>query len=111
MTVYDTIRSSMELGKPVRVIHKGHERFMCAHTLGHTNGYQQALLYQYGGSTSKGPLTAPEWRCLRLHDVTQIEIIDDAWHTGHNHSRPQTCVKDISMQVYVDADGNPKLAA
>lgn len=109
MTNYDTILSSMELGKPVRVVHNGHERFMCAHVLGRTNGYQQALFYQYDGYTSKGPLVTPEWRCLKLYDISSVEIIDGPWHTGNNHSQPQTCVKQIAAQIFVDGAGKPKV--
>lgn len=111
MTNYDTILSSMEMGKPVRVVHNGHERFMCAHTLGTTNGYQQALFYQYAGETSNGPITSPEWRCLKLYDISSIEIIGDPWHTGRNHSRPQTCVKQVAAQIFVGNDGKPSLVA
>lgn len=99
---YNTIRTAILALKPIAFDYKGHRRLACPHVLGTKNGLEKLLTYQYGGGSSSGLPPGGEWRCLFLSDARNVEIIEGEWHSGANHSRPQTCVDEIDVQVYVD---------
>jgi len=64
------------------------------------------LCYQYGGESQSGlqPVGASaNWRCIAVDELSQVEVLDEAWRTAPNHSRPQTCVAEVD----VDADDQP----
>ena len=80
----------------------GHYREMCPHVLGTKNGREQALFYQFGGTSKSGlqPAGSPNnWRCVALEKLSRIELRTGDWRTGPNHSRPQTCVDIIDVEV------------
>ncbi len=80
----------------------GHKREACPHVIGlGMRGEEIALVYQFGGSSSSGLPANGEWRCLRLQEVANLIVQKGPWHTGFNHSRPQSCVKQIEYEVIV----------
>ena len=89
---------------PISALYDGRARMLCPHVLGSDKlGHPQALSYQFGGGSNSRPLGpdgSPEnWRCLALEKLTNVQNIDGKWHTAPNHSRPQTCVKVIDVEV------------
>jgi hypothetical protein len=105
MTVYEIIRDAILNRKIVVATYRGRLRVMCPHTLGTKRGRQQALFYQFAGesSTGLGPDGDPEnWRCMFLDELSNVasrETATGEWHTAPNHSRPQTCVDQIDVEV------------
>ena len=89
---------------PIRAIYPGRDRWFCPHRLGRNHAGQiRVLCYQYGGESSSGLESAgspANWRCLALEKLSRVELLNGAWRTAPNHSRPQTCV----AQVDVDAE-------
>jgi predicted DNA-binding transcriptional regulator YafY len=77
----------------------GLHRELCPHTLGHTNGRERALSFQFAEQSSKGLPPEGEWRCMNLDEVTNVKIKEGPWHTGSAHTRPQTCVKQVDVEV------------
>jgi hypothetical protein len=83
--------------------YQGHHREMCPHTLGWSKtGKEHALLYQFAGSSNSG--LGPDgsyanWRCVDLDELTQVTIKGGSWHTAGNHSRKQTCVATVAIEV------------
>jgi hypothetical protein len=60
------------------------------------------LCYQYAGQSSGGlqPARSPaSWRCIAIEQLSRVELLEDAWHTAPNHSRPQTCVVDVDVDA------------
>ena len=106
-TSYQRIRDAMLAGKPVSLHYKGHDHLVCAHALGTKNGLPQVLTYQYGGGSSSGLPNGGEWRCLMVGNVSDVQIIDGAWHSDEGHNRAQTCVDQIDVEVWVDGAGKP----
>jgi hypothetical protein len=105
---YQIIRQSMLLLKPVSLVYSGHPRLVCAHALGLSkDGREQALVFQYGGSSSSGLPPGGEWRCLRLGGVIGPKVTDGSWSTRHDHEETQTCVAQVDVEVWVDASGQP----
>lgn len=103
--VFQLIERAMRERKIVLATYDGHPREMCPHTLGHKHGREKALFYQFGGSSRSGAL-APDgspanWRCAFLDQLQDVSLLDGPWHTAiGGHSRPQTCVDDITLEVF-----------
>jgi len=38
---------------------------------------------------------------MRVDEMSHVSSRAGPWHTGDNHSRPQTCVKDIDVEVTI----------
>ena len=100
---YDLIRQAILEKKIVHATYKQQHREMCPHALGTKNGKQQALFYQFGGESNSRPIepdgSSANWRCLEIAQLSNVRLFDDYWHTAPNHSRPQTCVGDIDVEV------------
>lgn len=102
MSTYDLIHEAIENKMQVIATYKGHHREMCPHVLGTKHGVTQCLFYQFGGHSSSGqivPGSPKNWRCLILDELEDVSIRPGSWHTGSNHSRPQTCVDRIDAEV------------
>ena len=54
MSTYELVKYAILNKKQIIAEYQGHYREMCPHAIGTKNGYQQALFYQFGGSSSKG---------------------------------------------------------
>ncbi|MGC3991461.1 MAG: hypothetical protein QM796_17605 [Chthoniobacteraceae bacterium] len=103
-TTYNTIKSAILNKQQVVATYNGHVREMCPHVIGTKNGREQALFYQFGGTSSSGaivPNSPQNWRCIPIEGLTKVSVRSGVWETGTNHSRPQTCVDDIDVEVSV----------
>lgn len=101
-TNYLIIRNAIINKQQVIATYNAHVREMCPHVIGMKNGKEQALFYQFGGSSSSGPIipNSPQnWRCLPIDGLSNIKVQDGAWHTSNNHSKAQKCVDDIDIEV------------
>jgi uncharacterized protein len=85
--------------KQVVCMYQGFEREVCPHILGHTDGVESALVFQFGGKSSRGLPRRGEWRCLRLTDVENAELRDGDWYSGVDHQRTQRCVEIVYVDV------------
>ena len=100
MDVYQTIRSAIQDRKQVVATYQGHVREMCPHVIGYgPTGIAQALFFQFAGGSSRGLPPGGMWRCLRLADLSDVETRNGEWHTGPRHSQPQTCVRQVDLEV------------
>lgn len=103
-SVYEIVKDAILNKKIVFATYHGYERIMCPHTLGWKKGREQALFYQFAGYSQSGlsPDGSPNnWRCLFLDQLNNVHSEDSHgdWHTAPNHSRPQTCVDQIDVEV------------
>jgi hypothetical protein len=101
---FEIIKDAILAKRPVSAIYDGRIRHLCPHVLGvGKDGDYQALFYQFAGESNSRPIqpdgSAANWRCLALDRLTDIRSIDGSWHTAPDHSRPQTCVKQICYEV------------
>lgn len=39
------------------------------------------------------------WRCLALEEVSRVKLLEDAWRTAPNHSRPASCAIDADIDA------------
>lgn len=99
---YATIRTAILNKQQVVAIYQGHVREMCPHVIGTKGGREQALFYQFGGTSSSGPIipnSPKNWRCIPVDGLSNITARPGAWHSEDNHSQAQTCVDDIDVEV------------
>ncbi|HEX7920430.1 MAG TPA: hypothetical protein VF583_05725 [Bradyrhizobium sp.] len=96
---YMLFRTAILTEQQVVCIYDGRPRELCPHIIGHNkSGEEVVLAWQFAGESS-GKL--PQWRCLRLAQVTAISLRKDAWHEGGSHRTEQTCVSAIDLDINV----------
>ena len=101
-SVYDIVRNAIATKQIIVATYQDHVREMCPHVIGRKNGRERALFYQFGGTSSSGPIVADalkNWRCIFLDGLSNITSQPGEWRTAGNHSRPQTCVDEIDLEV------------
>lgn len=101
MTTYNLVRQAILNKQCVTCFYNGYLRKMTPHVLGIKNGKQQALFYQYGGQSSSGLNAEPtkNWRCIPIDKIEHIQTNYDSFQTANNHSRTQTCVDTIDVEI------------
>jgi hypothetical protein len=104
------IRAAIIHRRPITALYRGRRRLLCPHLLGWNRHRRlQVLCYQYGGDSESGlkPARASDnWRCLAVENLSHVELLDSPWQTAENHSRPQTCIEEVEL----DVDASPELA-
>lgn len=103
MSTYAIVRQAIHDKHQITAVYDGYYREMCPHAIGEKNGREQALFYQFGGETSKGPIKDPtaenNWRCLELSKLSNVTAVPGAWYSADNHSTASTCIDDIHAEV------------
>ena len=100
---YSLIRQAIIDKQHVIGSYDGHYREMCPHVIGRNKeGRRQALFYQFAG-TSKSGLgpdgSGRNWRCIPVDDLLDVTVRPGEWHSAPTHSRPQTCVAYVDIEV------------
>ena len=97
------VRAAIVHRRPIAALYRGHRRLLCPHLLGWNKHRRlQVLCYQYGGDSESGLQSAgasDNWRCLAVENLSHVELLDGPWQTAENHSRPQTCIEDVELDV------------
>jgi len=101
MSNYSIIKQAILNKEYVTCNYNGHVRKMTPHVIGTKKGVEQALFYQYGGTSSSGLSADPtkNWRCIPVNKVTDLSTNNDAFQTANNHSSTQTCVDEVDAEV------------
>jgi hypothetical protein len=97
------IRAAIIHRRPIAALYRERRRLLCPHLLG-WNRYRRlrVLCYQFGGDSESGlePTGAPDnWRCMAVEHLDHVELLDGTWQTAENHSRPQTCIEEVELDV------------
>ena len=99
---YQIVRQAIIDKKQIVAEYNGHVREMCPHVIGEKNGRLQALFYQFGGTSSSKsiiPGSKDNWRCVIIENLRVIEVRDGDWYSSSDHTRPQTCVDEVDVEV------------
>ncbi len=106
--IYRVVWAAVANKQPIEAAYEGQSRLFCPHRLGRNReGRVRVLCYQYGGESRSGlrSVGSPEnWRCIALEKLTRVKLIEDAWRTALNHSRPTSCVAEAD----IDAEDHPE---
>ena len=94
--------------RPIEATYQERHRLFCPHRPGRNQqGRLRVLCYQYGGESLSRlqPVGSPaNWRCVALEKLNRVKLVEGAWHTAPNHSRPAACVADTD----IDAGDHPE---
>jgi len=99
MDNYQLVRQAILSKQQVVATYNGYLREMCPHVVGTKNGRRQALFFQFGGSSSSGLPPEGEWRCIPIDGLGDVSGRDGEWRTGSSHTRPQSCVDGVDIEV------------
>ena len=106
--IYELFRDAMTDRKQIVCVYDGCRRELCPIILGHSQGKEKALAYQFGGESRSGLPPGGEWRCLWLSRMSKVELRDGPWHSGSSHKRPQGCVEVVDLDVNPASPYKPK---
>jgi hypothetical protein len=95
---YALLRRAILEKRQVHGTYGGHERHMCPHVLGTSEGRARVLVFQFGGSSRRGLQPGGDWRCLLLDGLTRVSIHEGPWH-ARAHSEPQHCVEEVEVEA------------
>src|ERR1700761_4280939 len=97
---YALFRHAILTEQQVTCLYEGRKRELCPHIIG-TNraGEEVVLAWQFGGESS-GQL--PQWRCLRLANVSGSRTRTGPWFAGGSHKTGQSCVVHVDLDINVD---------
>ncbi|MCK4905757.1 hypothetical protein KAS42_05935 [bacterium] len=104
MNIYDLLKQAILNKQQIVATYDGYHREMCPHALGIKEGLEKCLFYQFAGESSSRQIiqgSSDNWRCIFVSELTDVSIRDGEWHTASNHSRSQTCIDDIDVEVHV----------
>jgi len=106
--IYQLIWTAVANKKPIEASYQGRPRLFCPHRLGRNReGQLRVLCYQFDGESKSGlqPTgSAANWRCVVLEKLSRVKLVEGAWRTGLNHSRPASCVAEAD----IDAEDHPE---
>ena len=96
---YDLIAQAMIKRQQVLCFYQGHPRAICPAILGHTDGQERTLAFQFAGSSSQDLPPGGDWKCLDVAGMSNVELRSGEWHGGSSHREHQTCVKVVDLDV------------
>jgi hypothetical protein len=91
--------AAMRERQQIVCMYQGFIREICPVMLGRTGLEEKALVFQFGGLTSKGPITKPDWKCFRLSEVHDATLRPGRWHAGTEHTAASHCMKMVEYDV------------
>jgi hypothetical protein len=95
----ETLKKAIAGKLQITAYYDGHYREFCPHMIGWKKGVYHLLTYQFAGSSSRGLPPGGEWRCFNVSELSNVQARHGQWHTGSNHTKPQTCIDEIEAEV------------
>jgi hypothetical protein len=108
---YQLIAQAIVERRQVLCFYQGYSRAVCPALLGHTNGAEYTLAFQFAGGSSRGLPRSGEWKCLKVAEMRHVELRDGEWHAGSSHRERQQCVKVVDLDVNPSSPYNPTRSA
>ena len=104
---YQLFEKAMRLRKRIACMYGGFAREICPIILGHSQGEEKALTYQFAGQSRSGLPPRGEWRCLWLAKVSDVHLHDGSWISGDSHMQRQECVEQVDLDVNPESPHRP----
>src|SRR6266571_4356828 len=99
---YELIRSAVLERDCLSAWYQGKLRLFSPVVLGSKAGEPHVLGYQFGG-TGRQPLgpdgSARNWRCLRVSELTDINLVPGVWHTAGRRKGVQNCIDQVDVSA------------
>src|SRR5215467_15031208 len=110
--IYRLVWTAVRHRRPIEATYQRRPRLFCPHRLGrNTDGQLRVVCYQYGGESQSGlqPTGSPaNWRCVALEKLSRVKLLEGAWRTSPNHSRPASCVAEADIDAEDQPDRDPQ---
>jgi hypothetical protein len=101
--IYRWVWTAVANKQPIEAFYEGKRRLFCPHRMGRNRKNQfRVLCYQYGGESRTGLEAVgsrANWRCVVLEKLSRVKVVEDAWRTAPNHSRPASCVAEADIDA------------
>ena len=101
-SAYSVIRQAIIARDQITTTYQGFHREMCPHAIGTKDGREKALFYQFAGGSSSGlgpDGSGENWRCVFIDELQNVSVRKGPWHTAPTHSRRQTCIDIVDVEV------------
>ena len=106
---YNLFARAMIDRKQILCTYGAYARVLCSIIIGHSQGQEKALTYQFGGDSESGLRSGGDWKCLLLAKVSNAQLRDGPWHSGGgSHTRRQRCVEVVDIDVNPASPYSPK---
>jgi predicted nucleic acid-binding protein len=93
--------------RQVTFTYRGAPREACPYILGHKNGVEQVLTFQFAGENERGLKVRGQWKCFKLAEVRNARMRDGPWHGDAEHRKTQRCVDDVYIDVNTAVPNQP----
>ena len=107
-SAYKLFEQAMTTQKQILCTYNGRSRELCPIILGHSQGQEKALAYQFAGESESRLSPGGDWKCLFLAKVSDVQLRNGPWHTGDSHRQRQRCVEIVDIDVNPASPYNPK---
>jgi hypothetical protein len=101
--IYRLVWTAVANKQPIEAKYQDRHRLFCPHRLGRNRAGQfRVLCYQFGGESRSGLNSFgshANWRCVALEKLSRVKLVEDAWRTAPNHSRPASCVFEADIEA------------
>jgi hypothetical protein len=97
---YELIRNAVVERDCVSAWYQGKLRLFSPVVLGTKAGEPHVLAYQFGGTSRQplGPDGSPRnWRCLRVSELTEVNLVPGVWHTTGRRKGAQNCIDQVDV--------------
>jgi hypothetical protein len=98
-SIYDLFVRAMIEEKQVACVLDGHPRVFSVIILGHRTGEEVALVWQTGGSSSRGLPPGGAWRAIKLSNVRDPTLQEGKLQSGDSHKTEQNWVTEVDLDV------------
>ena len=105
---YRLFEEAMAKRKQILCMYDGYRRELCPIILGHSQGEEKALAFQFGGESKSGLSPRGQWKCLLLAGVSEVRLRDGPWYAGSRHSQKQSCVEVVDLDINPRSPYNPR---
>jgi hypothetical protein len=105
---YDLFARAIVERKQILCTYSGYHRELCPIILGHSQGQEKALTYQFAGASESRLQPGGDWKCLFLAKVSDVQLRDGPWRAGDSHTQRQRCVEEVDIDVNPASPYNPK---
>ena len=79
--IYQAFVQAMADRKQILCVYDGYPRELCPVILGHTQGQEKSLTFQFGGESKSGLPAEGRWHCLFLSKVSDVQLQNGQWHS------------------------------
>ena len=95
-SIYAVLKQAILERSRVSCLYNGKRREFCPHSICTKNGQPRVLGWQFGGASDHA---LPNWRCMPIDGLSDVALVLGPWITGGSHSRAQSCITNVDIDV------------